>query len=240
MRKARIQGALVGVESVTEEGLKDVYKGFNLAGDALAERLQTFKEHGIYVLASFIFGLPSDRPETFDATSALAERAGVTFAQFVTLTPFPGTIDFERWEKEKSGAYEAVDGVPASRYWLIPRSKRPPLYTAAPGDVPRRDPDPDAADLGPVLHAAPHLDARAHAEQPARPAGVRPDFEALPPDVREHRAHHRLGAHGALRAHGPRARAHVPAAVPHDAAARTAVRRHDRDAEPGQRELAGR
>ena len=40
MRKARIRGALVGIESVTPEGLKDVYKDFNLAGDALAERLQ--------------------------------------------------------------------------------------------------------------------------------------------------------------------------------------------------------
>src|SRR5207237_273279 len=35
MRKAHIRGALVGVESVTSEGLKDIYKGFNLSGDAL-------------------------------------------------------------------------------------------------------------------------------------------------------------------------------------------------------------
>jgi hypothetical protein len=40
MSRARIRGALVGIESVTPEGLKDVYKDFNLAGDALAERLQ--------------------------------------------------------------------------------------------------------------------------------------------------------------------------------------------------------
>lgn len=25
--------------------------------------------------------------------------AGLTFAQFVMLTPFPGTVDFRRWEK---------------------------------------------------------------------------------------------------------------------------------------------
>ena len=61
MRKARIKGALVGVESVTAEGLKDVYKGFNLYGDALVTRLQQFKQHGIHVLGSFIFGLASDR-----------------------------------------------------------------------------------------------------------------------------------------------------------------------------------
>ena len=74
MRKAHILGALVGVESVTEAGLKDVYKGFNLAGDALVTQLQAFKRHGVHVLGSFIFGLPSDRSDTFDATVALAER----------------------------------------------------------------------------------------------------------------------------------------------------------------------
>ena len=58
---AHIKGALVGVESVTPEGLKDVYKDFNLRGEALVERLQAFREHGVHVLGSFIFGLPSDR-----------------------------------------------------------------------------------------------------------------------------------------------------------------------------------
>ena len=96
MRRANIKGALVGVESVTPEGLKDVYKDFNLAGDALVERLQAFRKHGVHVLGSFIFGLPSDTPDTFDATAALAQRADITFAQFVMLTPFPGTVDFER------------------------------------------------------------------------------------------------------------------------------------------------
>jgi radical SAM superfamily enzyme YgiQ (UPF0313 family) len=89
MRRARIRGALVGVESVTAEGLKDVYKGFNLAGDALVARLRAFRRHGVHVLGSFIFGLPSDARDTFDATVALAERADLTFAQFVLLTPFP-------------------------------------------------------------------------------------------------------------------------------------------------------
>jgi hypothetical protein len=39
------------------------------------------------------------RPDTFDATSELAQRAGVAFALFVMLTPFPAAVDFERWEK---------------------------------------------------------------------------------------------------------------------------------------------
>src|SRR4029079_9109454 len=47
MRAAHIRGALVGIESVTPDGLKDVYKGFNLAGDALVERLHALSRHGI-------------------------------------------------------------------------------------------------------------------------------------------------------------------------------------------------
>src|SRR5208283_5330915 len=68
MRKANIKGALVGVEAVTPEGLKAVFKDWNLSGEALATRLRTFRQHGVHVLGSFIFGLPTDTPSTFDAT----------------------------------------------------------------------------------------------------------------------------------------------------------------------------
>jgi radical SAM superfamily enzyme YgiQ (UPF0313 family) len=132
MRKARIRGALVGVESVTKEGLKDVYKGFNLSGDELVARLRAFRRHGVHVLGSFIFGLPSDNAATFDATVALAEQADLTFAQFVLLTPFPGTVDFEKWEKEESQNGAEIDGVPITRHWLIPQERRPKLYTPHP------------------------------------------------------------------------------------------------------------
>jgi hypothetical protein len=132
MASAHIRGALVGVESVTPEGLKDVYKGFNLSGEALVERLRTFSEHGIYVLGSFIFGLPSDRPDTFEATAALAERAGVTFAQFVMLTPFPGTVDFEKWEQDAAKTGIIIEGIPITRHWLIPQASRPKVYSPHP------------------------------------------------------------------------------------------------------------
>jgi radical SAM superfamily enzyme YgiQ (UPF0313 family) len=132
MRNANIKGALVGVEAVTPEGLKDVYKSFNEAGDALVERLQMFREQGVHVLGSFIFGLPSDRPATFDATAAVADQAGVTFAQFVMLTPYPGTIDFDAWEKSVGGDVQRIAGVPITRHWLIPQANRPKVYVPHP------------------------------------------------------------------------------------------------------------
>ena len=131
MKRARIRGALVGIESVTPEGLKAVYKNFNDAGEALVTRLQGFKTHGVHVLGSFIFGLPTDTPATFDATADVAQRAGVSFAQFVMLTPFPGTVDFAKWERE-SAKDVTIDGVPLTRYWLIPSSRRPKIYSPHP------------------------------------------------------------------------------------------------------------
>jgi len=132
MSAARIRGALVGVESVTEEGLKAVFKDFNMAGDSLARQLRSFKEHGVHVLGSFIFGLKTDRQDTFQATSELAKRADITFAQFVMMTPFPGTVDFQQWEKSLKDDVPKVEGVPITRFWLIPGHKRPKLYTPHP------------------------------------------------------------------------------------------------------------
>ncbi len=132
MRNANIKGALVGVEAVTPEGLKAVFKDWNYSGEGLAKQLQTFREHGVHVLGSFIFGLPTDKPATFDATAEMALKAGITFAQFVMMTPFPGTVDFGRWEKEQAKAPTLVDGVPITRYWLIPTAVRPKMFTPHP------------------------------------------------------------------------------------------------------------
>ena len=132
MRKAKILGALVGVEAVTPEGLKAVYKDFNCSGENLVRQLQRFRDHGIHILGSFIFGLPSDRQDTFNATLDVAHRAGLTFAQFVMLTPFPGTVDFERWEKAQAQNVEKVEGIPITRYWLVPAEVRPKMFMPHP------------------------------------------------------------------------------------------------------------
>jgi radical SAM superfamily enzyme YgiQ (UPF0313 family) len=131
MNKARIRGALVGVESVTKEGLKAVYKDFNLAGNELAERLRVFRENGVHVLASFIFGLPTDTVDTFDATADLAQEADVAFAQFVMLQPYPGTVDFEKWEKSQTDPVR-IDNIPVTRHWLIPKDRRQKVYMGHP------------------------------------------------------------------------------------------------------------
>lgn len=142
MRKARIRGALVGVETVTPEGLKAIYKNFNSSGDDLVKVLRTFRKHDLHVLGSFIFGLPTDRPDSFDATIELAEKADLAFAQFVMLSPFPGTLDFVEWEKKMAEDPTRIAGHPLTRYWLIPQLLRPKLYiphpVMSPGEIRER------------------------------------------------------------------------------------------------------
>ncbi len=132
MGRAKIKGALVGVEAVTPAGLKDIYKDFNAAGEELISRLRQFPQHGVKVLGSFIFGLPSDLPETFDATLSVAQRADLAFAQFVMLMPFPGTVDFERWERTMQSDSTTIAGFPLTRHWLIPRELRPKIFSPHP------------------------------------------------------------------------------------------------------------
>jgi radical SAM superfamily enzyme YgiQ (UPF0313 family) len=132
MRRARLRGAGVGIEAITPEGLKSVYKDFNPSGDELIEKLRRFAAYGVSVFGAFMFGLPTDRPETFEATAGLAQAARVTVAQFTIITPFPGTIQFEQWAKDERTRAKEVDGVPLARYWLIPRDKRPRLFAYHP------------------------------------------------------------------------------------------------------------
>ena len=132
MNKAKIRGALVGVESVTPEGLKAIFKDFNYAGDKLVTRLKEFRKHGVHILGSFIFGLPTDKEDTFAATAELAQRADIAFAQFIMLTPFPGTVDFAKWEEKMASDPTRIAGYPLTRFWLIPREQRPKVYTPHP------------------------------------------------------------------------------------------------------------
>ena len=141
MRRAHIRGALVGVESVTPEGLKAVYKDFNDAGEALVDAAA---------------GVPATTASTCSARSSsacrptsrtrstrpptLAQRAGISFAQFVMLQPFPGTVDFAKWEKEPSARVSRSTAMPLVALLADPADRAAEDLHAASGDVGGRDP----------------------------------------------------------------------------------------------------
>jgi hypothetical protein len=48
------------------------------------------------------------------------------------LTPFPGTVDFAKWEEKMASDPTRIAGYPLTRFWLIPRELRPKVYTPHP------------------------------------------------------------------------------------------------------------
>ena len=148
MRKARIKGALVGVEAVTAEGLKSVFKDFNLAGENLVERLQIFKEHGVHVLGSFIFGLSTDRADTFEATADSGQEGRADVRAVRHDDAVSGHRGFRALGEGRRAKARRSTAYPLTRYWLIPGHLRPKLYTPHPTMSPDEIRAPHAEGLG--------------------------------------------------------------------------------------------
>lgn len=125
-QKMRIRGALVGVESFSEEGLKAANKQWNPVGHKMVEAIQKFQQNGILVLSSIISGLESDTVQTIRTMKSFANESGTMFAQFTVYNPYPGTKDFYEMMNDKKNLGRA-DFQPKhktrilhDRYWLKP------------------------------------------------------------------------------------------------------------------------
>lgn len=93
------RGLLVGFESISDAGLKEVHKGFNSPAQ-YAEWVSRFHRHGIAINGTFVFGLDGDRSDIFDRTAEFVIDAGIDLPRFAILTPFPGTELYQRFERE--------------------------------------------------------------------------------------------------------------------------------------------
>ena len=159
-----------------------------MSGEELVARLRKFREHGVHVLGSFIFGLPSDRPSTFEATADIAERAGADVRAVRDADAVSRNRRFRGVGKELGDDAAQVGGIPITRHWLIPQAQRPEGVRAASGDVARRNPRANAGGVGSSSIACRRIWARSRCTSSLRARiGVRADFEALSADVREHR-----------------------------------------------------
>ena len=206
------------------EGLKDVYKGFNLArrraGRAAAGVPQARRPR-----ARLVHLRPAERPAGRPSTRplALAEQADVTFAQFVMLTPFPGHARF----REVGEATWATDA-DASRRHADHAALADSAGAAAEGLHAAPD---DGADeirartqgVWDEFYSCRSIWARSRVVQVAEgAAGVRADLEAVPADVREHRHRHRQRAARRSVRSGTDHREGLPPAVHRGAHARSA------------------
>jgi radical SAM superfamily enzyme YgiQ (UPF0313 family) len=97
--EAGLRSLFIGFESIDSQGLPAVNKGHNLRRD-YSRAIRKLHDLGVFINASFAFGLDSDDPAIFDRTVSWAVEKGITTATFHILTPYPGTALFHSFQKQ--------------------------------------------------------------------------------------------------------------------------------------------
>lgn len=98
MARTHCSHVFIGFESVNPRVLRDTRKQQDVAG--MKEAVRRFIRAGVDVHGMFVFGFDGDTPEMMQATVDFAISSGIWSAQFLILTPFPGTPLYDGWVRE--------------------------------------------------------------------------------------------------------------------------------------------
>ncbi|MFZ7120251.1 MAG: B12-binding domain-containing radical SAM protein [Eubacteriaceae bacterium] len=97
--EAGFRSAFIGFESINQDNIKLANKHGNIVND-YKRTIKCLDQLGIMINGSFIFGLDQDNLDVFDRTTLWAIENGITTATNHILTPYPGTILFEKMKKQ--------------------------------------------------------------------------------------------------------------------------------------------
>ncbi|MGQ9663279.1 MAG: B12-binding domain-containing radical SAM protein [Kiritimatiellia bacterium] len=95
LARAGCVSALLGMESIDEQNLASVRKGFNKPSE-YRELFSRFRRHRISAMAAMIFGFDHDDREVFLRTVSFLKQCNVPRALLTLLTPVPGTVLYEQ------------------------------------------------------------------------------------------------------------------------------------------------
>ena len=88
-----------GIESITQEGLNNLNKGWMKVADHAA-LIRELSAAGILVSSEMILGTDSDTIESIRATRDFVDNTRIPLPRFYILTPTPGTQLFEQYKAE--------------------------------------------------------------------------------------------------------------------------------------------
>lgn len=100
MRKAGFYMAFIGIETPSEDSLKECGK-FQNQNRNLTDSIRKFYKYGIEVTAGFIVGFDSDNETIFERQFEFIQAAGVTKAMIDLLQALPGTKLYKRLDAEE-------------------------------------------------------------------------------------------------------------------------------------------
>ncbi|MBN1793920.1 MAG: cobalamin-dependent protein [Candidatus Omnitrophica bacterium] len=125
MRQSGCWQIAYGIESASEEILRNIRKGMDLK--KAKETIRLTRRHGIRVRGYFMFGSPGETVQTMKQTIAFVKDAGIDDFQLTYFTPLPGSEIYER--AEEFGRFDR--NTKTLNYW------RPSFvpYTVTPGEL---------------------------------------------------------------------------------------------------------
>ncbi|UCF50507.1 MAG: B12-binding domain-containing radical SAM protein [Thermoplasmatales archaeon] len=89
----------VGFDSICQESLDNVKKVSNKVKNYISS-IKNIHDHGISVMGSFIFGFDYDTIDVFNKTDDFIRKSELDIPVFYVLTPFPGSLIFNRLDRE--------------------------------------------------------------------------------------------------------------------------------------------
>lgn len=99
-KKSGCQYLFVGIESFSEEALKEARKGGVNRISEYETIISLIHRYKIMVYAGIVFGFDSDTADIFEKTYQECEKLGIDFATPGILTPYPKTSTYEKLEAE--------------------------------------------------------------------------------------------------------------------------------------------
>jgi radical SAM superfamily enzyme YgiQ (UPF0313 family) len=109
MVQAGFAAVFVGIETPSEEALRETRKVQNLGRDMI-EQVRSLRRAGLDVWAGFIVGFDHDGPDIFDRMIAFVQEAGIAYAMVGMLMALPGTPLYARLHRERRLLPEAEPG----------------------------------------------------------------------------------------------------------------------------------
>jgi radical SAM superfamily enzyme YgiQ (UPF0313 family) len=123
MAEAGCTTLFIGFESVDPLALREMKKSQTV--DEIRHAVRQIRARGIHVHGMFVFGFDSDTPATTRATVDFALAEKIDSAQFLLLTPLPGSSFYERMAAEGRLLDTAWDTYDAHHVKFAPRGFTP-------------------------------------------------------------------------------------------------------------------
>ena len=92
------RGVLIGLESLNSQSLTGAAKRFRTP-DKYEEIIKNIHSHNISVNGCFVLGFDNDTEEELLALPERVDRLGLDMCRFAVLTPYPGTKQYEEYER---------------------------------------------------------------------------------------------------------------------------------------------